>query len=64
MGDEAHVVKVDELIRWGNSFVPEYNQMADSSIKRQSPFPFNQDINLKIAYWQVQLILAIRLSYV
>lgn len=54
MEDEAPVVKVDDLIRWGNSFVPEYNQMADSPITRQSPFPFNQEINMKIAYWQVQ----------
>lgn len=57
MEDEAPVVKVDDLIRWGNSFVPEYNQMADSPITRQSPFPFNQEINMKIAYWNGDITL-------
>jgi len=47
------VVSLDKLPRWSNTYTPGYQQMVEnpSATQRTSPFPFDERINAKIAYW-------------
>jgi len=57
--DGPLVVHCTELQRWCDTYTPGYEQMTEETMSaaRKSPFSYNAQINAKIAYWLVVVVL-------